>query len=260
MEPLLGRNAFPGPTIDVGASGATFAGEAAFEGCIAIAHWLRADVERLLPRDLELAANVSPDADVHPVVFVFGQQTQGAWIWGGLTLPIGLVYHEFLIGVPFVNRRDGRMLHTYIPRMYASNSSVVLDGNLRYGLSKELAEMRWWGSTFVLTTKQSTLLFHAVVESEGRSTSTRGTTLAAGAVAQIFSLPILGRMGAGHYVCSYFGWDLAPASVRSAAAYLSIDAPLVGGLEPRVFHAAAGGAITVRNMKWQLSWPVPCRF
>jgi hypothetical protein len=260
MEPLLGRNAFPGPAIVVGASGATFAGEATFDGCIAIAHWPRADVERLLPRELELAANAAPCGGVHPVVFVFGQQNQGAWIWGGLTLPIGLVYHEFLIGFPFVRHRDGRMLHTYIPRMYASNSSVVWDGNLRYGLSKELAAMRWWGSTFVLTTQQGTLLFHAVVKPEGRSTSTHRRTLAAAAVAQIFSLPMLGRRETGHYVCSYFGWDLASASVRSAAAYLSIDAPLVSGLEPRLFHAAPGGSITVRSMKWQLSWPVSCRF
>src|SRR5512147_954283 len=100
MHPLLGRNAFPGPAIDASASGATFAGEAAFHGCIAIAHWPRAAVERLLPRELELAANVSPYGDVHPVVFAFGEQHQGAWIWGGLTVPIGLTYHEFLIGFP----------------------------------------------------------------------------------------------------------------------------------------------------------------
>lgn len=261
MEPILGRNAFPGPTIEVGASGATFAGEATFDGCIALANWPRADIERLLPPELEPAANVSRRADAHPVAFVFGKQTQGSWIWGGFTLPIGLDYFEFLIGVPFVKHRRGHILHTYIPRMYASNPPSVWDGNARYGLSKQLAEMRWWGSTFILTGEQGALLFHAVVEpGKDEIAGSENGAQAARAVGEIFSLPVLGRKETGEYVCSYFAWDIDSALVRSADACLSIDSPLVPGLGPRVFHGAASGTITVRGMKWKLSWPVRCRF
>ena len=49
MEPFLDRRAFPGPAIDLAASGASFAGQACFNGCIAVTNWQRADVERLLP-------------------------------------------------------------------------------------------------------------------------------------------------------------------------------------------------------------------
>ena len=59
MEPFLDRRAFPGPAIDLAASGASFAGQACFNGCIAVTNWQRADVERLLPPELALAANAS---------------------------------------------------------------------------------------------------------------------------------------------------------------------------------------------------------
>ena len=260
MEPVLGRSAFPGPAIELGAAGATFAGEATFDGCVAIAHWPRADVEGLLPAELELAANASPRAGMHPVVFAFGHQAEGSWIWGGFTLPIGLEYFEFLIGFPFVKHRRGHLLHTYIPRMYAGNPASVGDGNARYGLSKQLADMRWWGSTFVLTTPEGGLLFHAVVETDDGAGAPDAAPRAVRAIAEIFSLPVLGRKETGDLVSSYFGWELDAAIVQRAQVCLTIDAPIVPGLEPRVFHAALDGAIRVGQMKWKLSWPMRCRF
>jgi len=260
MELVLGRSAFPGPAIEAGAAGATFAGEATFDGCVAVTHWPRADVERLLPAELELAANVSPRPDVHPLVCAFGNQTQGSWIWGGFTLPVGLEYFELLIGLPFVKHRRGHHLHTYIPRMYAGNPASVWDGNVRYGLSKQLAEMRWWGSTFVLTTEQGTPLFHAVVETANEGAASAATAPAVRTVAEVFSLPVLGRKETGELVGSYFAWDLDAALIDTAEACLTIDAPLGAGLEPRVFHGTRAGTIVVREMNWKLSWPMRCRF
>ena len=259
IQSILGRSAFPGPVIEIGRSGATFAGEAAFEGCFAITEWRRADVERLLPPEIALAENVSSRAARHPVVFAFGEQKRGAWIWGGLTLPVGLEYHELMIAIPFVVHRSGRFLHTYIPRMYASNSPAVWDGNARYGLAKELADLGWWNTTFVVTDARGRLVLHADVEADG-AWRRAASAPAARAAAEIFALPVLGRKASGQYVSSYFAWDFDAATARPAAAAISLDAPLVAGLEPRVIQAADGRAVSVQDLRWRLSWPVACRF
>ncbi len=167
MDLFLTKEAFPGPCMDAKASSATFVGQARFNGCIAFCNWPRRDVEALLPKELELAANASSSAAVHPVAFIFGEQTLGATIFAGITLPLGVHYHEFALAIPFVKHRHGRYLHTFIPRMYSSYFPAVWHGNTYYGLAKEMATMWWQGPVFLATASSDALLLHAAVEGSG---------------------------------------------------------------------------------------------
>src|SRR5882724_1686714 len=138
MDPFLGRSAFPGPAIAADAAGNRFVGQARFSGCIAFTNWRRAEVEAFLPPELQLATNAVA-ADLHPVVFVFGDQAAGAILFAGFTVPTGAAYQELAIVVPFVRYRGGRHLHSYVPRMYSSYFPAVWHGNAHYGFSKEMA-------------------------------------------------------------------------------------------------------------------------
>ena len=141
MDSFLNKHAFLGPSIPVDTAGGSFAAEATFNGCIAFFNWARKEVERLLPPDLELAVNRSAAPDLHPVSLVFGDQTEGAWIVAGRRLPLDFNYQELTLAVPFVKHRQGRYLHTYVPRIYSSNWPAVWDGNVNYGLGKRMGTM-----------------------------------------------------------------------------------------------------------------------
>jgi hypothetical protein len=261
MDVFLTKQAFPGPCIDPTASSVTFAGQARFNGCIVFCNWPRRDVAALLPKELELAANASASAAVHPVAFIFGEQTVGTMIFAGITLPMGVHYHEFAMAIPFVKHRRGQYLHTFIPRMYSSYFPAVWHGNTYYGLAKEMAAMWWQGPVFLATASSHALLLHAAVESSGSWSQGCSCELSNFQAAQaIFALPVVGRKADGTYISCYFGWDFGEAVVRPADACVSIDAALVDGLGPRRCHDVSCGTFEVRGMLWRLSWPAACRF
>jgi hypothetical protein len=248
-----------GPSIDVQCSGTSFVGQALFRGCIAVTHWKRNEVDSLLPSDLVLASNLSSTPEDHPVVFLFGEQREGTLLYAGVALPTGIGYGEFALAIPFVHHRDGRHLHTFVPRMYSAYPPAVWSGNLYYGFGKEQAQMWWQGPVFLLCSLTGPLLFHAAIEqglpvarSSQDSSDPDLATLQA-----IFAMPVLGRRASGSYVCSYFDWDFQQALVHRAESVLSVDASFVHGLTPRTCHGDA--TFAVDGMLWKLSWPSPCR-
>ena len=261
MTAFVGRTAFAAPVVDARPHPGSFPGEAFFSGCIMFVHWDRADVARLLPPELELAPNVSATPHVHPVVFVFGEQARGRLLIGALELATGRAYREFALAVPFVKRRDGRYLHVYVPRMYATVFPEVWYGNEYYGLGKQTARIRWEESLFVMTTDAGRLLAHGALEASGEWSA--GATFDAPAfhgMRDTFALPVVGRRSDGTFVGSWFDWDFAVARVRPATAWLSLDVPLIDGLSPREANGLATATFEVRDMRWRLSWPSACCF
>jgi len=258
---FLGKSSFVGPPVAVGTTKGSFVSQARFNGCIAASNWARGDVERLLPPELALAANVSSTPDRHPVLFVFGDLSDGAVIAGGRVIPLGIAYQEFALAIPFVRHRRGNHLHTYVPRMYSSYLPAVWSGNVNYGLAKRSATMRWQGPFFVLTTDAGSLVLHIAVETQQDWSRASSCPLPEfGAMREIFSMPVVGRKGSGAYVCSYFGWDFEDALLRLVDSSISIDGPVVENLLPRRCPDVPGGTFEVRGMIWRLSWPSRCRF
>lgn len=235
-----------------------FAGEALFDGCMAIAQWPREDVAQILPAEIELAAGASVTPMLHPVAFVFGEQRSARAT--AFPLPISVDYGEWAILIPFVRRRGATRLHSYAARMYSTYFPPVWDGNMRYGFAKRIARLWRQGAMFVLTDEQGTLLMHAAIEPSGPwATADRGNLAGFAVMQETFALPILGRKQDGTYVSSFFGWDFQEATVRPVRSWIAIDAPVL----PEVVAGStrdAASAFEVRGMHWRLSWPSSYRF
>ena len=174
---------------------------------------------------------------------------------------MGVSYREFAVAIPYVTRRGGRHLHTYVPRMYSSLYPPVRDGNLHYGFNKALADLERHGPIVSLIAADGPLLWHATIEPIEewyRAGETTRSSPALAALQAAFDLPIVGRKANGRYVRSYFGFDWEGAQARPVQSAISIDVPLVDGLGPGHCHSVPGGALEVRGLLWRLSWPVPC--
>ena len=261
MDTFLGTTAFRGDTgPETSASTLSLAGQARFDGVVVFTNWSRSDVQAVLPPGLELAENmVAPD--LHPVVFIVGEQVEGALIFGGFTIPTGIGYHEIGIGVPFVQHGYDPRLHTFIARMYSSYFPAVWNGNAHYGFAKQVARMWREGAAFVAVDEDRRPLLHIEAEPAGDWTPGGGCPLANfEAMRAIFTLPVLGRRADGGYICSRFDWVFGDALVRPAVVRISIDASLGRGLTPRRCAAVPEGAFDLRGMLWRLSWPAPCQF
>ena len=259
MDALLDRRAFPGSAVDAATAGASFAGEARFSGCFACTNWARAAVRALLPRELSLATNVSATPDVHPVIFMFGEQHEGGVIFGGISIPMGVRYSEFGVAIPYVRFGGGPHLHTYVPRMYSSAYPAVRDANVHYGFRKELARLEQYGGIAALTTPAGALLWQAALEPAGPWIRSRGELPpSVAALHAALSIAIIGRKADGRYIRSFFDLEMGEALVRPVRCAMSIEAPLVEGLAPGRCYAAPGGAFEGRGIRWRLSWPQPC--
>lgn len=259
VQVLFDRASFPGPRAGVETFRGAFVGQSIFNGCVILSSWPRGDAKKLLPPDVDLAVNRSAAPDRHPLVFLFGDQTEGATKFAGLTLPTGIRYQEFALAVPFVRCAGGAKLHTYMVRMVSTHRAATLAGNLYYGFGKRMGRMGWEGPVFLMTDELGRLLFHAEVEA-----TEEWRACGAGAAAQLsglrtaFSLPILGLRGGG-FTASYFAWDFEDARARSVDAALSIDRPFADGLASGALHSLAPGSVELRGMRWRLSWPAPVR-
>jgi len=261
MDAFLGPSCFEGRPAAGEAFGGPFAGAASFAGCILFSNQPRETVARLLPPDLELGVNLSPVPDLHPLVFLFGSQTEGSTIFGGITVPLGVAYQELALAVPCVRHRGGRRLHLYVPRMYSSYFPSTWNGRQLYGYGKRMGRMRWQGPMFLLTSEDGELLLHASVATSKRWSSASGSRLPHfDEMRSVFSLPVVGRKPDGAYVCSYFDWDFADAQVRHVDACAVVDQPLVDGLDAGTYPDVSFGSFEVRGMTWRLSWPEACRF
>jgi hypothetical protein len=259
VSAFLERHSFAGD--DSRVSAPSFVGTARFNGVIAFSNRSRSDVARCLPPGLELAANRSSAPDVHPLVFLFGEQTEGGTVFAGLTLPLGLRYHELALAVPFVKHSSGTRLHTWIARMYSSYFPATWNGNAYYGFAKEMAQMEQHGGLFVATGDDGKLLVHASVESTATWSNDPASEIPHfDAMREVFALPIVGRKASGDLVCSYFGFDFDDARVRACDASVFVDRPIVGGLATGDYPDVASGSIEVSGMAWRLSWPTSCRF
>jgi hypothetical protein len=261
MDGFLGADAFGGYVAsETSVRRLPAVGQAQFNGVVAFTNWPRGEVEAILPAGLELAANEVAPA-WHPVAVICGEQTEGAVIMAGFTVPTGIRYHEFGIGVPFVRHGGDRALHIYIPRMYSSYFPAVWNGNAHYGFAKKLARMVQSGTDLAAFDEDETPLVRAEIEPAGEWLPGARCPLANfERMRAVFAFPVIGRRADGRYVCSRFDWAFNGALVRRVEAYISIDALLAPGLTPRRCRSATEGAFEVSGMRWRLTWPAPCRF
>jgi hypothetical protein len=236
------------------AAGARFVGLSCFNGWLGTVEWPRATVEALLPPPLCLDGG----APTHPVLVLFGEQTGGTVVYGGVPMPLAIDFCEFGIAVPFVRHREGRYHHLFFPRMCSSYFPAVSDGNVHYGLAKRLARMTWRPPFFWMTDENGRLLFHAAVEPTGPFGDAAGVD-AFRTAHRLAELPVLGRCAGERLVTSYFDWSAQGVRARPVRARLVWADGLVPGLGAHESLAGDGRLCEVSGMTWRLSWPLPCR-
>lgn len=217
-------------------------------------------VAALLPPALVLMPDACADPTQHPLLFAFGDQTDGTLIVGGRPLALGIGYGEFALLIPFVQHRLATAPHVFVARMCSAYFPATWHGNAHYGFAKSTARMRTDGPLFVMSDDDDRLLFHATTAPHGPwEPAATAPHANLDAIRCLFThLPVLGRRSDGSVLCSRFGWDFAQADVRPASGWVSVDGPLVEGFAPQLCPAVAGGAFEVRGMRWRLSWPGRC--
>lgn len=242
---------FPGRVDAAERAGTPLASQAWFHGHAVVTLWPRADIEALLPPPFEPAPNPRlPDS--HPVLFLFGDQRNGAVIYGGVTLASRVVYQEFTMAVPFARHRECGSLHLYLPCMVSSFRPAVLTGNRVYGFAKRVGRLTRHGCVCAVRDADGTLLFEAHVEptTADGAAATRFDTLR-----RWLALPVTGRREDGRWVSSYWHFDVARARIRPARARVRVAAALSPGVAAGRHVALPGGAFEVGAMRWVLSWP-----
>lgn len=240
------------------AADSAFVGEMRFSGCVVATHHPRRAIERLLPADLSLAAGAHESgADTHPLIFIFGRQTEGTILFGGMSYPLGVKYTEFGMAIPSVTYGGGGDLHTYVPRMYSSYFPPVRDGNMHYGFSKTQAAIDWHGPIATLTTPGGVLLWHAATEPVAAWRRRPDAVHELAWIEAAFACPILGRKANGRYVRSHFRFGFRDAVLRPIRCAMAIEVALLDGMAAQRVYSAPGQAVEVQGMLWQLSWPEP---
>ncbi|MBK7974197.1 MAG: hypothetical protein IPK07_13270 [Deltaproteobacteria bacterium] len=238
-------------------AGVGVVGQAVFHGCIVTLSWPRAWAERLLPDGLALATPGGSDRPPnHPVVAIFGEQTQGATVFGGVPLPMNIRYPEFAIAIPFVQRPGSHRIQTFVPAMGSGYFPAIWHGNQFYGFSKARITIERRGSLVWMSGPTGGLWMHAAVAAETRWSRRReleGTAL--DEIEAALRLPILGQRADGSLVQSW--WDLAfrHSLVRVCSAWVAFEKAFVAGLPVGVHQAEPLHSVEVRGMLWQLSWP-----
>lgn len=260
MTPLLGHDPPPGEWISARRAGASWVGEAWFDGIVLFTTWSAADVVAFLPPEWRPAADAFPAADGHPVVFLLGRQRRASILFAGMRLPTDADYDEAMVAVPFAQHRAGRLLHTFIPLMYTSDARATWSGNAHYGFGKRPGAIARFGRSLAVTDERGALVLHVIVHETGTWLPAGNVSVAepVDALRTLGELPVVGRRADGRDVVSYFGWSLRRAELRSIHASLSIDEAAAPGL------VASGGrsglrGVEVHGLRWRLSWPEWCR-
>lgn len=240
------------------ASAASVASQASFHGFAVVTSWSRAEAAALLPEELVLAPNTSATPELHPVVFLFGDQRGGAAVYGGLTFPTAVVYQEFTLALPFVRHREGDRLLIHVPRMVCSFPPAMWVGNAVYGFEKRMGSMRYEGPIYAVRDSGGALLCHAHFETAPPADP--NVTRDFEAFRSLFDQPVTGRRADGRFVTSFWKFDCRDARIRAADALVTIDAPFAAGLYPGEHADVASGSFAVEGMVWKLSWPRACGF
>jgi hypothetical protein len=248
---LPARRLFPGPARKLDPQRARFVGQAHFDGGIALFERPRAEIERMLPPGLALAWSTS--SDMHPVVYLFGEQREGTLILGGRPIALGIRYPEVALAVPFVRGSASRYLHTWMAYMATSHEAAAWSGARLYGYAKELARLERDTASFRVLDSDGACRVCALVRA--RDDVLPGED-ALDAVREMFRLPIVGRNDTG-LVSSFFDWSFADAEVRAIDVALEWIRPPLAGFAAGTWNADA--AFAVRRMRWRVSWPEPFR-
>jgi hypothetical protein len=172
-------------------------------------------------------------------------------MYGGVRFDVGVAYDECMLSLPFVRRRGGRQLHTFVAFMVSGDRRATWSGNTHYGFAKRMGRVDRLGDVWTARAALGGPVIHGA--SHPVAAWRRGTDSAppaARSITRVFDAPVLGRRKDGSYVASYFAWDLADALVRPTR----LRCFVTSGEEDAV-DVTTDEALDVQGMRWGLGWP-----
>jgi hypothetical protein len=156
-----------------------------------------------------------------------------------------------MVAVPFVDLPGATGEHLFVAGMSCDFWPAVWNGNFYYGFHKQLAQMRWNGTSYSVTDGGSRSCFRAEVQRSGDPPRHEAFDW----IRATAALPVLGRRADGSFVVSRFDWDFREAEVEAAAVRLKLGEAFQE-LPPGDHLLRHDEAVWVRRMGWRLSWPV----
>jgi hypothetical protein len=247
---------------------AAWGGEAVYLGRVVFLHLTRAEVVKMLPNDLQLAAKKSTSQpDLHPVILLFGRQTQTKLVYPFWTPEAGDDYNELILLVPFVQRLNQQRWHNYVVRMYLDDDLAIQLGNDYYGLRKQKAAFEETDTRFSVTRDLiERFAFQPTETGAWMSDPDAEATLDNyPEMKQIAAMPVIGRPSWADYICSYFEWDFEGAQVRSISGTSEFLQPFDTGMDSWValgpIANVTDGAWQLEEFRWRIAFPpFPCEF
>lgn len=256
----------PGPVTGGGLQGT-------YNGVMTFSNINRTIVGQLLPPNFELAPRkTSKTPNLHPIVLMFGDPTDGALVVNSTTIqPTGIHYSEMILAVPFVQKMgQSGAWHTYIVRMYLDNQAAV-NGGIPYAYQKVLANIEWQGRHARIWNNIGNDLLEADFRwgakwYDGSEAFQKLPNFQD--MVNIMTTEILGYNGLIP-ICSQFEWNFDRARVAKAYTSYTMKAPFRAnmGAWPALspFDNVKNGAVVLRGVRWRLkpqpAFPIDtCRY
>jgi len=269
---FLGTDDFSGSWTPQNVTSYALGASSEFNGTILLANVDSDLVEAILPVNWSLAKPLDSAESCHPVLILYGEQSNLKVIIGNSGNSPGGAdpYTEMMLLIPFTQRDlAGPLWHTAVIKMYLNNATAIVIGNSTYAYAKESATFTDTGSVFTVY-PGFVAAFEATSSSPGSWQDFSVSNLPnLGQITDILGMPLVGiekyqwAVGGELDVCSYFdmvyvndGIEARVRSVHTQHDYFSNFVPAMAnwiGLPP--LSNSTDGAIEIENMGWKLMFP-----
>ena len=270
-DKFLGQEDFSGAPANV--SPVVNGYQSTFNGIVTFNNVDLALVSNLLPNGYELSPRLTSKLpNKHPVVILFGDQTDGAGVFNGSSVPPysnRIHYSEIVVLVPFVQKSGdpAGKWHNYVARMYLDNT-VPITGGLFYGYNKQPAIINWAGEKAHVRKAyfSGSDLLNGEFKWFGNwysGASARSYLKNFDDGLGILATTILGdQRWLDEVICSHWEWNLDNAKIARASTEFRIESSfrsdMVSWPAYSPFVSEDDSAFYVKGVQWRLANPESC--
>ena len=244
-------------------SNATTGGEANYNGRLVFINLQNQLIDAVLPANLKRADPIAAASTLHPVALMFGHQTDTKWVIEGTEVEVGDDYQELILIIPFVQGGGTPFWHNYVVRMYLNDQGAKFIGNWFFGYKKADATFEETLTTFTVKTSGTPAFTTKVLSSDPWQPAATSNAINFLDVKTILSMPILGRLQSGIFVCSYFelnyansGGEMRPIRTEQQF-FKQFTSGMTDWLAQGMLPSVDNGAVELRNIEWRLAMPKP---
>ncbi len=223
----------------------------------------RADVARMLPRDLKLLPQTLTPHGTHPVFLSFNEQRRVGLQWGRLDGP-RFNYLEFAVGVPYTRLVKPRGPYAgpffFAPLLYL-NELVAIFAGLFWGFAKHDAKIKSSPARFsIQELHPRKALLQANFKLRGEPGELKDFPNARG-LTQLLNQPGIGKTIFGPMLSFGLQQNFQDAQVQAMDAQVKITEEFLQGLAPGTYKAQGLDQVSLGAYRmitnWWLDPPIP---